>query len=413
MYASLTLCAAFLLPTLFAEAIPVDDKRLDYVPRLWTLPGDLTPEEQAQRALDAIKPIISDGLGTIPTIIVTPPQPIDTILPTPVSTTATGNIATIPSNVITVKALEKAGPTPNQRSYQQKYKELQLLWKTQVSGKNLNAGYHVFFEQDNFLDTTSSGNPNSSGDYANPAADDSAHQSVEALSSGNLTSNALQALMLRYLNDNADINISLSGVNVAMAFVTPDPDNAIRLDDALINSVLLTPARDAFTKQNNSIYSAVIQLKGAGKGQYVSVVIDKRGNVSLIDTAIKEKTYATTLLTHIIASLNKQRLTTDLIFVAADSDPIVYTGLQGADADNTRSGLYAFAYWAAFMKADTLDAYKRVNGAASEETNVLSSYDSLNLCSVYSKTLSKTTGYHDSNAYELDLRAWLRTQVSF
>jgi hypothetical protein len=413
---SLILCFNFNLKTAIkAEAVPLDERRFDFIPRPWTLPGKLTPEEQTQHALDALKPITDKSKS--PTI--EPAQPTEAPLPmpetialAPPTTNDTTFTPTTASNLMTVKALATAGPTPTQVAYQQKYNELQTRWKIQISGKSLNAGYEIFFEQDTLNYRNSTNTSNSAGDYSKPFLEDSPHESVQALSSGNLTSNAIQSLMLRYLSDNSKIDILLDGVNVASAFIE-QTSSKIRVDDALINSVLLTPSRDAFIKKNRSIYSSIIQLGGEGKGTYINVVIDKQGNVSLIDTAIQHKTYAENLLKAIVTSLNKQRLAADPKFVIAAADPIVYTGLQGADDDNTRSGLYAFAYWAAFMNADKLDVYTSVNGAASESTNHLNSYDSLNLCAAYSKKLKKTTGKHDSNAYELDLRGWLSDQVAF
>jgi hypothetical protein len=415
-FIALSICLTIVFfHTLSAEAIPFDDRRFEFSPRPWTLPGKLTPEEHAQHAIDVLKPI-TDTTTTPPTIIVTQPQPMEIPVPTPETIALTPNITTLTttaaSNLMTVKALANAGPPPVQVAYQEKYKELQTRWKTQVSGKPISAGYKVFFEQDSSLSYLNSDSSSSSVDYSNPILDEAPHESVQALSSGNLTSNALQSLMLRYLSDNPNIDILVDGVNVASAFVE-ETTNTIRIDDALINSVLLTPSRDAFAKKNRSVYSSIVRLEGSGRGQYINVVIDKQGHVSVIDTALKEKRYASNLLSQIVRSLNKQRLATDLKFVTANTDPIVYTGLQGSDDDNTRSALYAFAYWSAFMKDDKLDSYTNVNGAASESTNYLNSYDSLNLCAVYSKKLKKTTGKHDSNAYELDLRGWLSNQVIF
>jgi hypothetical protein len=415
-----TLCLNFICsPTISAEAIPADERRFNFIPRPWTLPGELTPEEQAQNALDALKPVIRNVTVSLPDASISSSSNTADVLQisndtaTAPETPVTPNASTTTSNLMTVKALTNAGPTPTQIAYQQKYRELQSLWKTQISGKSLNAGYQVFFEQEDFLSTSSTNPTTTSDDYAPPPIEDSSNQSIAALSSGNLTINALQALMLRYARDEPKIDILTDGLNVTYALIEKTPENSVKVTDALIKSVLLTPAMDAFTKKGRSIYSSIIRLGGEGKGSYINVVIDKLGNVSLIDTAIKHKSYAENLLKAIVTSLNKQRSAGDPTFVAAGTDSIVYTGLQGADDDNTRSGLYAFAYWAAFMQADNLDAYKRVNGAASESTNHLDSYDSLKLCAAYLKKSPTTTGKHDSNPYELDLREWLRSQVKF
>ncbi len=276
------------------------------------------------------------------------------------------------------------------------------------------SGYEVFFQLDDL--PTGSTTVQKSGDDpygTNTPAPDEIHESVEALSSGNLTSNAIQALMFRYLSDNPKIDIPVNCISAASAVITDAPENAVKINDTLLKSAILDPALDAFTKKNRSLYASIIRLDGAGKGQYVIVTLDKHGNVSLIDPALAQKNYDKKLLAGIVTSLNKQRKSTDLKFVAAEADSIVYTGLNGKDSDNTRSGLYAFAYWAAFMSTDTLDAYKSVNGASTEETSALDSYDSINLSAVYSKKVKQAPGIKDSTAFELDLREWLRTQVNF
>lgn len=276
------------------------------------------------------------------------------------------------------------------------------------------SGYEVFFQLDDL--PTGSTTAQKSGDDpygTHTPAPDEVHESVEALSSGNLTANAIQALMFRYLSDNPKIDIPVNCISAASAVITDAPENAVKINDALLKSAMLDPALDAFTKKNRSMYASIIRLDGAGKGQYVIVTLDKHGNVSLIDPALAQKKYDKKLLAGIVTSLNKQRKSMDLKFVAAEADSIVYTGLNGKDSDNTRSGLYAFAYWAAFMSVDKLDAYQSVNGAATEETSPLESYDSINLSAVYSKKVKQTPSIKNSTAFELDLREWLRTQVSF
>ena len=408
-------------PPLAADAIPPEESAV-YQPRDWTLPGELTPEEQAQLALDVINQAILAGAphssdksnSVITSDIVSPSisQPIATLLPVAPNDQA---VTRTSPEVTTVKALEKAGPAPTTVAYQAKYKELQAQWKTKVSGKSMEAGYSVFFQLDDLPSESDTPQRSSDDPYGinTSTSIETTHESAEALSSGNITSNAMQALMLKYLSDNPEIDIPLDGINVASVFVSADPENAVRINDALLKSTLLDPALDTFTKKNRSMYTAVIRLEGAGDGQYLMVMIDQHGNVSLIDPALKKKTYDSKLLSGIVTSLNTQRKATDLKFFAAETDSIVYTGLNGKDSDNTRSGLYAFAYWAAFMSTDKLDAYQNINGAASEETSALKSYATINLSSVYPKKLKQTPSVKDSTAFELDLREWLRTQVKF
>lgn len=419
----LLIAYSFVSSPLNADAIPPEESA-SYLPRAWTRPGELTQEEKDQLVLNVINDAIQTGAvnagaintsknpNSVTTDIVSPSvtQPTVTLLPATPSDQA---IKITTPEATAVKALEQAGPAPTTVAYQAKYKELQAQWKTKVRGSSMAAGYGVFFQLDNIPTKNDAPQKSSDDPYGTntPTQPEAPHESVEALSAGNLTSNAIQALMLKYLSDNPDIDIPVDSINTASAFITSE--NTVRVDDALLKSTLLDPTLDAFTKKNRSIYASVVRLEGAGNGQYVVVVIDKHGNVSLIDPAHNEKVYDTKLLAGIVTSLNKQRKATDMEFVAAKTDSIVYTGLNGKDSDNTRSGLYAFAYWAAFMFDDKLEAYQSVNGAATDETSALVSYDAIKLCAVYSKKVKKTPGLKVFEAFELDIREWLRTQVKF
>ncbi|MDP3935685.1 MAG: hypothetical protein Q8Q56_01660, partial [Alphaproteobacteria bacterium] len=291
-----------------ADAIPPEAIH-SYQPRAWTLPGELTPEEQAQLSLDMLNDTIraraahtSNGSNSVNTDVASTSiiQPTVTLLPVAPSDQTINN--TTPE-ATAVKALEKAGPSPTTLAYQKKYKELQALWKTQVRGKSIASGYRVFFQQDDFP---------TGGDFIQKSTDDpygvntpapleEVHESAEALSSGNLTPNAIQSLMLRYLSDNPEIDIPVGSINTASAFITSE--NIVKLDQALLKSSILDPTLDAFMKKNRSVYSSVIRLEGAGNGQYVVVVIDKYGKVSLIDPALKQKAYDKNLLSGIVTSL--------------------------------------------------------------------------------------------------------------
>ncbi|MDP3641085.1 MAG: hypothetical protein Q8R43_01450, partial [Alphaproteobacteria bacterium] len=401
---------------LIADAIPPEESAA-YLPRAWTPPGELTPEEQAQLVLDVIKDAIrtdttstSNGSNSVTADVVSPSIVQKPAILLPVTPT---NQESVTQTVTTVKALEQAGPAPTTVAYQAKYKELQALWKATVNGKSMASGYGVFFEQDDLPTESTTVQKSSDDPYGTntPESIDDVHESVEALSSGNITSKAIQALMFRYLGDNPKNDIPVDNISAASAFISEAPENAVRINEGLLKSAIFDPALDAFTKKYRSMYASIVRLEGSGKGQYVVVTIDKQGNVALIDSALAKKGYDKKLLTEIVTSLNNQRKATDLKFVAAKTDSILYTGLNGKDSDNTRSGLYAFAYWAAFMSVDKLDAYQRVNGAATEETTVLDSYDSINLSALYSKKLKQIPAIKDSNAYELDLREWLRSQV--
>lgn len=405
-------------PPLVADAIPPEETAA-YLPRAWTPPGELTPEEETQLALDVIKNAIHAGSAgaSNSSNSVTSNLPLPSSIQQPAITLpiATTEQQVLSPTLLTVKALEQAGPAPTTLAYQAKYKELQALWKATLNGKSITSGYEVFFQQDDIPTENTTVQKSSDDPYGinTPASTDEVHESVEALSSGNLTSNAIQALMLRYLADNPKIDIPVDSISAASVMITDASENAVRVNEALLKSSVLDPALDAFTKKNRSMYASIIRLEGAGNGQYIIVTLDKHGNVSLIDPALAQKSYDKKLLAQIVSTLNKQRKATDLKYVAAETDSVVYTGLNGKDSDNTRSGLYAFACWAALMSADKLDAYQNVNGAATEQNNLLDSYDSIKLCSIYSKKVKQTPGIKDSTAFELDLREWLRTQITF
>lgn len=420
-----------------ADAIPPEATQ-SFTPREWTKPCELTEEEKAKLVLEVIQNAIIAGRSTSVTldkseadvasvIASTPPKP--TLVAEPSNKESFASV--IPQNTqadairvqqTTATALKEAEPSPTTTAYQKKYQELQAQWKIQTNGKSMSGGYSLFFQQDDFLNAEANKGTDiqKTSDYPYGASqkifNDGADGSPEALSSGNLTTNALQALMLRFLSYNPLLDIPVDSIAVAQAFVDSAPGNAIRLDESLIKSVILTPALDAFNKKGKNIYASLMRIDAEGKGQYV-VVVDEHGHVCIIDPTVKEKSYKDKLLSEVVKSLNKARTAQDVAFIPikteahANEENIVNTGITGPDTDNSNNAIYAFTYWAAFMGTDKLEAYESVNGAATEETSALDVYESINLSGVYSRKIKKTPGLKGVSGFEANIREWLQSQL--
>ena len=426
----------FRIGSVWAEAITTEHIA-SFIPRVWTKPGELTEEEKAKLAKEVIENAIivgknssssgganaETGVSSVvsidqkPSLIVDQPKNDSEAVVTP----QTRNDA-ISVQQTTVAALKEIGPAPTTLAYQKRYQELQTQWKTEIAGKSMSGGYALFFQQDDFLNADSSQGTQIKKSTDDPYGssqkvfDDGADGSPEALSSGNLTTNAMQALMLRFLSDNPPLDIAIDSINVASAVIDSPAGNAIKVDNALIKSVVLTPALGAF-KNGKTLYASLMRLESEGKGQYVVVVLDKHGHVCIIDPAVKEKAYKDKLLTAVIKSLNTVRTAQDLSFTPIKSDihiaeqNVVNTGIAGPDADNSNSGIYAFTYWAGLIANDKLDAYKSINGAVTEETSALVGYELINMAAVYSKKVVKTPGKRGGPDYEENIREWLRGQL--
>lgn len=429
------------MSSLWADAIP-PEYIASFTPRVWTNPGELTEEEKAKLALEVIQNAIiagrnssssedSNAANSVSSVVSSAasptPQPMLVVDP-PKNDSAAVVIAPETRNdavsvqQTTVAALKEAGPAPTTVAYQKRYKELQTQWKSQMAGKSMSGGYALFFQQDDFLNADANQGTQIKKTTDDPYGtsqkvfDGGADGSPEALSSGNLTANALQALMLRFLSDNPPLDIAIDSIAVASAVIDTPAGNAIKVDEALIKSVVLTPALGAF-KKGKTIYASLMRLENEGKGQYVVVVLDKHGHVCIIDPAVKEKAYKDKLLMAVIKSLNTARTAQDVAFSAMKTDMhvseenVVNTGIAGPDSDNSNSGIYAFTYWAGMIANDNLDAYKSINGAATEQTSALVGYESINMAAVYSKKVVKTPGKKRLADYEANIREWLRDQL--
>lgn len=294
---------------------------------------------------------------------------------------------------VALAALKEVKAPPALEAYRQQYHSLKIQWKSTLPSDSANL-FQLFFQQEAAL----------SG-----LAD--TRQSPEALSSGELTEKALQALMFRFLIDNPSIDISNpQHINIVLATVKKIQPTSVQLDQALLKSTLLDPAIDCFTNKHKNIYATIFKVGEIGKEKYVVIVLKKDGRLQLIDPSTQHKEYHSNLLNEITTSLNRQKTDDSITFRPAD-ESIIYTEIQGSDAGSTSSGIYAFAYWAAVMQTDSLEAFERVNGATNEETSVLDSYDSLNIAAVYSKRLKKTPGLRDADSFDQDIRSWLRAEL--
>jgi hypothetical protein len=320
-------------------------------------------------------------------------------------------------NLKTLSELKEAGPSPTTLAYQKKYNELQKQWKTQLNGKSLKEQYSLFFEQDDFLNnkTNKGSEIIKTGEYKTTSFDNSAQGAPAELSSGNLKTNAIKALMLRFLSDISPIDVPIDSIDVVSANVL---SSKVTVDEKFIKSVMLNPALDAFKNKGKKIYASVLRLDGEGNGQYVVVVIDKDGKVRIIDPVSRVKPYKDNLLLAVVDALNKARTVMDMAFSAYKNDldsndsAFVNTGIAGPDNDNTKSGIYAFTYWAGLMKEDNIDAYKSINGAAAADANDFSQLDAINWASVYSRTEKALPSAIGLQTYEEDVRQWLSDQLT-
>lgn len=437
LYFSFTLNLSFFgIGSVWADAIP-PEHIASFAPSVWTKLGELTEEEKAKLALEVIQNAIIAGrnssssggenaeMGVSSVVSSTPESTL--IIEQPKNDSVAVVAPQTRNDVIsvqqtTVAALKEVGPAPTTLAYQKRYRDLQTQWKTEITGKSMSGGYALFFQQDDFLNADASQGTQIKKTTDDPYGtsqkvfDDGADGSPEALSSGNLTANALQALMLRFLSDNPPLDIAIDSIAVASAVIDTPAGNAIKVDDALIKSVVLTPALGAF-KKDKAIYASLMRLENEGKGQYVVVVLDKHGHVCIIDPAVKEKAYKDKLLTAVIKSLNTARTAQDVAFTPIKSDihvseeNVVNTGIAGPDTDNSNSGIYAFTYWAGMIANDNLNAYKSINGAATEQTSALVGYELINMAAVYSKKVVKTPGKKGLTDYESNIREWLRGQL--
>lgn len=416
-----------------------------FIPRLFDNPDELTEEEKAKLAIDVINNAIKSGGGStvgsktkekdegiasrVPSSKPNPPLVVKT--PTdsrPVVIGAQTPADPVRAQQPTINALKEAGLSPTTQAYQRQYQQLQSRWRTEIAGKSMSGSYGLFFQQVDFLNQkTKEGTEIVKGQdnpYDEQVYNNSANGSPEALSSGNLTTKALQALMLEYLIKNPStsrpLDILIEGIDVASATIGSSPTNEITIDHSRVASIVHTPALDAFNKKEKKIYASILRLEGAGNGQYVVVVIDKERLVCIIDPTIKEKAYKDKLLKAVIQSLNKARTVQEKEYTPLKNDlipneqSVINTGIAGQDSDNSKTGIYAFTYWAGLMKKDNLEAYQSINGAAAginaDEVGGMD-IDWVNIAAVYSNKLKILTGNENLSSYEGNIREWLRGQL--
>jgi hypothetical protein len=332
----------------------------------------------------SIKPAV---IKTLPLII--PSQPI--ILP---ASSTLEEPAGLSQTQVALAALKPIGPSPVSLAYQKRYQELKSIWRSGLHGTSAADTYPLFFQQDDTLNKV-----------------DGIHNSVEALSSGELTEKGVQALMLRFLFDTPSIDYPKpSAFDVIPALVDTTSTNSVSINDMFIKERFLMPAQYAF-KNGKNVYASIVKLENGVSRRYVVVVVDKHGRVILIDPSTQHTSSHAILLNEFIKVMNQQKEEGSLIQFKISEDPIIYTGIQGADSSADNTGIYAFTYWAAFLNTDSFDAYQNVNGADSEEDRVLMSYDSLKVASVYSKREKVLPPLDRENPFEEDIRQWLRAEL--
>jgi hypothetical protein len=77
-------------------------------------------------------------------------------------------------------------------------------------------------------------------------------------------------------------------------------------------------------------------------------------------------------MTKLVNALTANKGASSITFTAGTN---VRTGIQDADACTNSCGLYSFAYWAALMVSQDMNAYKRITAAAEE--GALKTYDDI------------------------------------
>lgn len=355
-----------------------------------TSPDDVISAISNDVILPVKPPIKSGEIEKSPLSI--PPQQITV----PASNTLIGSPPENPEEA-TLTALKSVGPSPVSLTYQKRYQELKSMWKSGLRGTSEADTYPLFFQQDDTLNKV-----------------EGVHDSPEALSSGELTDKGIQALMLRFLFDTPSIEYpKLDAFDVIPALVGKAPTTSVSINEMFIKERFLNPAQYAF-KNGKNIYASIVKLAGGGSGtsRYVVVVAEKNGKITLIDPSAQHNAAHVILLGELIKSMNRQKEEGSLIEFKRAEDPIIYTGIQGADSSSDNTGIYAFAYWAAFLNTDSLEAYQNVNGADSEEDRVLKSYDSLKVSAVYSMRKKVLPPLDRENPFEDDVRQWLRAELA-
>ncbi|MCP5322837.1 MAG: hypothetical protein H6492_02385 [Candidatus Paracaedibacteraceae bacterium] len=250
-----------------------------------------------------------------------------------------------------------------------------------------------------------------------------------------ITDVALQALMYRFLIDNPSVSIpDLDSFRVfTVADYTPGTHRAVIRDREVKNS-LLEQAKSAFSA-GKRLYASVVQVGGAEGGHYTVVVIENTGKVHMLNTfkpyegTPSEEEYQY-ILRALVVSLNAQKGSSSIVFSEGIN---TRTGIQDSDIASNSCGLYSFAYWAALMATQDMDAYQRVTAAASDGR--LARYGDINAAASYGRKLTHITQVFDREerlvidgiaenikyyknphadiqaGFESDLREWLQREL--
>lgn len=243
-----------------------------------------------------------------------------------------------------------------------------------------------------------------------------------------ITDVALQALMYRFLIDNPSVSISdLDSFRVfTVADYTPITHRTV-IRDREVKYSLLEQAKSAFLA-GKRLYASVVQVGGAEGGHYTVVVIENTGKVHMLNTfkpyegEPSEEAYQY-ILRALVVSLNDQKGSSSIVFSEGIN---IRTGIQDSDLASNSCGLYSFAYWAALMLTQNMDAYQRVTAAASDGR--LARYGDINAAASYGRKLTYITQVFDRRdefgityyknphadiqaGFELDLCRWLRSEL--
>lgn len=300
------------------------------------------------------------------------------------------------ANVAVVAESLKKTPSIKEQ-YETKYTQLKSEWKKQYPGYNLEDRYKLFFDMSDFVE-----------------GDDIAESSI-SLSSGILTEQAVQALQWRFaMNNTSAINLinHTEELQPITNLVTVKPDNSVELNMKVLKEELLDPSVRYTQQPEKEIYARIVKVGSGATAKYLVVAIQQHGQFFVLDPSNITKPYARNFVAALSSGLNAQKNPSSHVKYSNNSNNFIYGGIQGGDEGSTADGIFSFAYWAAIMSANTIDGYKSLNGFQAERSPKLNGYANLAVGAVYSKKVEKMPTSVSSQAFEEDIREWLRREAT-
>lgn len=290
---------------------------------------------------------------------------------------------------------QKVKETPTIKAqYKAKYASKQREWGSAFNGTSLKSRYNVFFDMSDFLE------------------EKDINEDAVSLSSGVLTERGVEALQWRFAMDRS-LNFLNHTDELAPItdLVTINPDNSVSLNQSVLKSKLLEPSLRYTVQPEKSVYARIVKVGTGSRAKYLVVAVEQHGGVFVIDPSNQTKPYAKNFVSEILKGFNAQKRSTNHRVYSSSSNNFIYGGLQGGDIASTAGGIFAFAYWSAIMSANSIEAYKSLNGFQSEREPKLKRYSNLAVGAVYSKKVDKMPSSVSSNEFEFDIRKWLREEA--